>query len=64
MKLGDKIKVRVDWTDEEQVGRNRRSVKRDYAEGYIIYIHPKAHFYRAEFKLLGGVIRESFLFSE
>lgn len=29
-------------------------------EGVVIYVHPEGRFYRAEFQLPGGKVRESF----
>lgn len=63
MKLGDKIKKRVHWTEEE-VDKSgiRKRMKRESAEGTVVYIHPRMRFYTLEFSFPGGKFRESFLF--
>lgn len=63
MKLGDKIKKRVHWTDEARDAfGNPQKRKHEYAFGTVVYIHPRGRFYTLEFSLPGGKFRESFLF--
>ena len=63
MKLGDKIKKRVYWTeiDRSRIRLSKGCVqKHEIAEGTVVYIHPKGRFYTLEFNLPTGSFRESF----
>lgn len=50
--VGDTIYERL------QIGESRTT--RPY-KGTVIYVHPKKRFYRAEFQMPNGIIREAFL---
>ena len=51
VKVGDTVYERL------RIGESRTT--KPY-KGTVIYVHPKKRFYRAEFKMLNGVIREAF----
>ena len=65
MKLGDKVRVRCNWTEivennnHNRHGGNMR--KHETAEGTVVYIHPKGRYYTLEFRFQSGTFRESFL---
>ena len=55
MKVGDKVTKSLKWTE---VGRT--VTEHTTAKGRVIYVHPKGRFYTVEFRLDGGVIRETY----
>lgn len=62
VKLGDKIRI---WPKtisayEEREDRRRKKI-RMAPRGTVVYIHPLRRFCVLEFKVRGGVIRESFM---
>ena len=52
IQIGDTVMERI------QLDKGRSTVP---YKGTVIYIHPERRFYRAEFELAGGKVRESFL---
>ncbi len=62
MNLGDKIKKRCQWTEvvSNQGSRGGNTKTHEYAEGTVVYIHPKGRFYTLEFTFQAGTFRESF----
>ena len=52
VKVGDTV------TERLQFDKGRSTVP---YKGTVIYVHPKRRFYRAEFKLPGGYVREAFM---
>lgn len=63
MKLGDKIRVRCNWTeiDPARGAQGSNLKKHEYAEGTVVYIHPRGRYYTLEFRFQAGTFRESFL---
>lgn len=50
IQVGDIVHERLQFDTKSQ----------DEFEGVVIYVHPERRFYRAEFELLGGTVREAF----
>ena len=53
-------KVELGETVHEHIMFDSSTPSRELYEGTVIYIHPKGRFFRAEFQLPGGVVREAF----
>ena len=53
-------KVEIGEIVHEHLMFDSTMASRETYEGKVIYIHPKGRFFRAEFKLPGGVVREAF----
>ena len=61
MKVGDKVDIRIRWTDEEWDNRRRKMlVTRKTAIGTVVYVHPKGRFYRVRMTFPGGSYCECF----
>lgn len=62
LRLGDKVKKGINWTDDEPSRPGVKKKVRETAEGKVVYIHPRRRYYTLEFIFPGGKYRESYSF--
>jgi len=53
-------KVELGETVHEHIMFDSSMPSRELYEGTVIYIHPEGRFYRVEFQLEGGTVREAY----
>lgn len=62
LRLGDKVKKCINWTDTDESKPGARRKVHETAVGTVVYIHPLLRYYTLEFTFPGGKYRECYSF--